>query len=83
MGTRHNVFFRNLRHTEGRKTTLKEIDLGHTRSGKIDLAIDMTSETSDPITTMSDLRSDVSFEEMSDLGFDVSRDGRGPFSKKG
>ena len=43
----------------------------------------MTSETSDPITTMSDLRSDVSFEEMSDHAFDVFRDGRGPFSQKG
>jgi len=31
---------------------------------------------------MSDLRSDVPVEETSDLGLDVSRDGRGPFSKK-
>jgi len=32
---------------------------------------------------MSNLKSAVSVEETSDPGFDVSRDGRGPFSKKG
>jgi len=32
---------------------------------------------------MSDLKSDVFFEETCDLRLDVSRDGRGPFSKKG
>jgi len=32
---------------------------------------------------MSNLKSDVSVEEMSDLGLEISRDGQGPFSKKG